>query len=142
MRQSGFTLLEVLIAVLVLSIGLLGIAGLMATSMRNSHSAYQRTQATWLAYDIIDRMRGNREAAVATTNNYDIPLGTATSSSTGMAGTDVNDWKATVKNALPGADGSVAVDDETLGVKVIIQWNDSRGTGGITSQQIIVDTQL
>lgn len=148
MRQSGFTLLEVLIAILVLSIGLLGLAGMMASSMRNSHSAYQRTQATWLAYDMIDRMRVNRAAAIASTNNYNIAIGTATSSSTGMAGTDVTGWKTMVANALPAGDGSVAVVPTTRAVKVIVQWNDSRGTGdssgtgGKTDQKFIVDTQL
>src|SRR3569623_1233592 len=54
-RQRGFTMLEVLISVVVLSIGLLGIAGLQATGQRNNHSAYLRSQATALAYDMIDR---------------------------------------------------------------------------------------
>lgn len=146
MRQSGFTLLEVLIAILVISIGLLGLAGLMASSMRNSHSAYQRTQATWLAYDIIDRMRVNRAAAIASTNNYEIDIGTATSSSTGMAGTDVTGWKTMVANALPAGDGSVELKPGRV-VEVIVQWNDSRGTGpggtgGDSAQQLRVDTQL
>ena len=141
MRQSGFTLLEVLIAILVLSIGLLGLAGLMASSMKNSHSAYQRTQATWLAYDIIDRMRVNRDVAIASTNNYEIGIGTATSSSTGLAGTDVSDWKASVANALPAGEGSVELKPGRV-IEVIIQWNDSRGTLGNSTQQFRVDTQL
>jgi len=142
MRQSGFTLLEVLIAILVLSIGLLGLAGLMASSMRNSHSAYQRTQATWLAYDMIDRMRVNRDVAIASTNNYNITLATATSSSTGLAGIDVTGWKTTLANALPAGNGSVAVVSGTRAVTVIVQWNDSRGTLGNSTQQFRVDTQL
>ncbi len=55
MKQSGFTLLEIMVAMLVLSIGLLGLAGLMTSSMRNNLSASHRTQATWMASDIIDR---------------------------------------------------------------------------------------
>lgn len=142
MRQSGFTLLEVLIAILVLSIGLLGLAGLMASSIRNNHSAYQRTQAIWLAYDMIDRMRVNRDNALASTNNYNIPIATTTSSSTGMAGTDVDAWKVTLANALPAGDGSVAVNSTTRAVTVVIQWDDSRGTGGSNAQQLRVDTRL
>lgn len=144
MRQSGFTLLEVMVAILVLSIGLLGLAGLMASSMRNNHSAYQRTQATWLAYDIIDRMRVNRAAAIASSNNYDIALGAPTSASTGLAGTDVNAWKATLANALPAGDGAVIVnhDPASLAVTVVIEWNDSRGTGGLADQKIQVETRL
>ncbi|RLK48633.1 type IV pilus assembly protein PilV [Alkalispirillum mobile] len=62
-RSSGFSLLEVLIAVVVLSIGLLGLATLQATSLGFNHEAYTRSQATLTAYDITDRMRANREAA-------------------------------------------------------------------------------
>lgn len=142
MRQSGFTMLEVLIAVLVLSIGLLGLAGLMASSIRNTHSAYQRTQATWLAYDLIDRMRVNRANAIAASLDYNIPIGTATSGSTGLAGTDVTGWKTSLANALPAGDGSVAVTFATRAVTVIVQWNDSRGTKGNNVQQLRVDTQL
>ena len=62
-RFRGFTLLEVMIAVLVLSLGLLGLAGLQAYSMRNNQSANYRTQATNLAYQFIDTARGYRGAA-------------------------------------------------------------------------------
>ena len=62
-RQRGFTLLEVLIAVMLLAVGLLGLAGLQAVSLRNNHSAYLRSQATMLTYEIIDGMRTNRSAA-------------------------------------------------------------------------------
>src|SRR4030065_2717121 len=73
--MRGFTLLEVLVAIVVMSIGLLGLAGLMASSLKNSHSAYQRTQATWLAYDALDRMRANRQVALA--GGYHLALGAA-----------------------------------------------------------------
>ena len=58
-KNIGFTLIEVLVAMLVLAVGLLGLAGLQATSLRNNQSAYNRSQATQLAYDIADRMRAN-----------------------------------------------------------------------------------
>src|SRR3569832_1379828 len=74
MKQSGFTLLEGLGAVLVLAIGLLGLAGLMTASVRNNQSAYQRTQATWLAYDVVARMRVNRAAALD--GGYNTAIGT------------------------------------------------------------------
>jgi len=62
-RAKGFTLVEVLVSMIVLSIGLLGLAGLQATSLRNNQSAYYRSQATFLAYDIADRMRANPESS-------------------------------------------------------------------------------
>lgn len=58
-RQRGFTLLEVLISVLVFSIGLLGVAGLMVLSVRTNHSAFLRTQASFLAESMAERMRTN-----------------------------------------------------------------------------------
>ncbi len=143
-KQKGFTLLEVLVAIVVLSIGLLGLAGLMATSMRNTHSAYQRTQAAWLAYDVIDRMRANLPYvdAAPLPNDYDIALGTATSASSSvLAAADINDWKTTLANALPAGDGSVTTTPATKRVTVIVQWNDSRA-GGSSTQKFQVDTQL
>jgi type IV pilus assembly protein PilV len=55
----GFTLLEVLIALLIFSLGLLGLAGLMVVSVKTNHSAYLRTQASFLAQSMVDRMRAN-----------------------------------------------------------------------------------
>src|SRR5690606_3184429 len=59
-RENGFTLIEVLVTVIVLAIGLLGLAALQFSGLRYTHSAYQRSQATILTNDIIDRMRVNR----------------------------------------------------------------------------------
>ncbi|WP_281378052.1 type IV pilus modification protein PilV [Chiayiivirga flava] len=59
----GFSLIEVMIAVLVLSIGLLGMAALQGMSLQNARSANYRSQATNLAYQLIDSMRGNRTSA-------------------------------------------------------------------------------
>jgi len=152
MKQSGFTLLEVLVAVLVLSIGLLGLAGLLASSIRNNQSAYQRTQATWLAYDIVDRMRVNRPAALA--SDYDTTLGTPANCaanptlSGSMAAQDLTGWKTLLACALPAGDGAVALNTANRQVTVTVQWNDSRGIGtgtgntGNTAQQFQIQTQL
>lgn len=59
-RTQGFTLIEVMVAVVILAIGLLGMATLMTQSMQSSESAYSRSQAGVLAYDILDRMRSNK----------------------------------------------------------------------------------
>lgn len=142
MRQKGFTLIEVLVAMVVLSIGLLGLAGMMATTMRNNHSAYHRTQATWMAYDMLDRIRANREVALAGSNNYNIAVATPAPASTTPAGEDLVDWKGRLAANLPGGDGAVTVTPATRAVTIIIQWNDSRGTGGNNSQQFRVDSQL
>jgi len=70
-KNTGFTLIEVLIAMLVLAVGLLGLAGLQATSLKNNQSAYNRSQATQLAYDMADRIRSNlTEANKLATSTY------------------------------------------------------------------------
>ena len=137
--MRGFTLLEVMVAILVLSIGLLGLAGLMASSLKNSHSAYLRTQATWFAYDALDRMRANRTVALA--SGYNLGLNTAPGGS-GLAATDLAEWDTALTNALPEGDGSITVTPATRAVTVIVQWNDTRGTSGGATEQFRVDTQL
>lgn len=104
---AGFTLLEVLVAVVVLAIGLLGIAGIQAISIRNNQSAYLRSQATILAYDILERMRAN--TTLAKSGSYSVALG-STGSGTGMALTDITEWKSVLADVLPSGDGSVTVD--------------------------------
>lgn len=72
-RVKGFTLLEVMIAVLVLSIGLLGLAALQAYAMRNNQSANYRTQATNLAVQMLDQIRSHRGAADASEDGRNHP---------------------------------------------------------------------
>lgn len=60
-RQGGFTLIEVLVATVVLSLGLLGLAGMQIWAVKNTGNAFFRTQATLAANDMVERMRGNPE---------------------------------------------------------------------------------
>ena len=76
-RNRGFTLLEVLIALVVLSVGLLGIAAMMNFSLKANDSAYLRTQAEAFAYNIVDKMRANQNAAL--NGSYNIAIGTSVS---------------------------------------------------------------
>lgn len=151
MKQSGFTLLEVLVAMLVMAIGLLGLAGLTTSSMRNNLSASHRTQATWMAYDIVDRMRANRTSAV--TGAYATPMGAAANCSAAVpTGTvpvqDIAAWKNQLACALPAGNGSIAVDAATRVATILIQWDDSRGLvdSGSSANQAVktfkVETQL
>jgi len=58
-RQSGFTLLEILVTVIILAIGLLGVAALQNSSIKLSYDSYLRSQASLLSYDLMDRVRSN-----------------------------------------------------------------------------------
>lgn len=136
--QQGFTLLEVLVTMVVMALGLLGYAGLQMASLKNSASAYQRSQATILAYDMIDRMRANRGQAVA--GFYNITIG-GTSAGAGIAGADLVDWKALVGNALPGGDASITVDG-TGNVLITIQWADKRDRSASANSTFNTQTVL
>ena len=136
--ERGFSLIEALASVVVLSIGLLGVAALQLTSLKSNHDAATRSQATFLAYDIIDRMRVNSGAAV--TGAYNIGLGGVPVAGT-VAGNDLVTWKQNILNTLPtGAgphairpDGSVNLDPATNVVTVVIQWDDSHGAAQIAA---------
>lgn len=122
--ERGMTLVEALVALVVLSIGLLGVAALQMTSLRNNHSAHVRSQATALAYDISDRMRANRTDALA--GAYDVVLGGSVAGVT-LAATDVTAWKQAIAAVLPGGDGALLIDPVSRVVTITIQWDDSRG---------------
>jgi len=126
-RQRGFTLVEVLVTVIIMSIGLLGVAGLQLASMRSNHSAYLRTQATLAAYDLVDRMR----ADPASFNGKHFIVGAD-------SGSDVfNNWAEELgKLNLRPADGKplgevncAATDNACLAgnCQVVVRWDDARG---------------
>jgi len=141
-RQRGFTLLEVLIALLVLSIGLLGLAALQTTGLRSNQMASMRTLVAQFAYDITDRMRVN-PAGVAN-NEYVIARTTAVTPSTPptIAETDLDEWRDNVAR-LPNGQSEITqctpstvpacpvVDGKTTHV-VTIYWNESRAPGVTT----------
>jgi len=127
--QRGVTLLEVLVSIVVLSVGLLGYAGLQTLSLKNNNSAYQRSQATLLTSDIVDRMRADRPNLAS----YSVGLGSAGSYP------DVISWKLNVETALPDGDASVEVGLNGIAT-ITIQWDDNRdGTDPI---QFVTETAL
>jgi type IV pilus assembly protein PilV len=121
-KARGFTLIEVLIAVLIMSIGLLSLALTQGNSMRNTHSSYLRTQATLMSDDILDSIRANR--ANAENGDYDIAIGVPVSGSGTMALDDLTAWKGNLAAMLPAGDGSIARDAPSGEFTVIVQWKD------------------
>jgi type IV pilus assembly protein PilV len=125
--SKGYSLLEVLIALIILAIGLLGLAGMQLHGLRDNHSAFLRSQATYLAAEIIDRMQANREAALA--GEYDIESQEEPTGS-GKALTDLEEWRANLER-LPDGDGSV----EVVGgiARVTVSWRDASSKGELTT---------
>lgn len=144
-RQKGFTLLEVLVAVLVLAIGLLGLAGLQATSLRVNQSASMRSQATNLAYDMADRIRANRDAALAgvydsqaLAPNDKLPSCAVITLSGTLAARDIAFWRNAIACTLPLGTGSIARTGDTF--TITIQWDDTRDSSN--PQQFVMMTDL
>ncbi len=121
-KCEGFSLLEVLVTVLVLSLGILGLSGLQVTAMKNSYSALLRAQAAQYGYDIVDRMRVNRQQAI--TEGYVLDMGATTSTKSGLAKADVDEWLAQVSAALPSGEADIKVTADGVAT-VIIKWNES-----------------
>jgi len=132
-RQRGMTLIEILVAIVVLSIGLLGLAGLQLKGMQVNQGSVYRWQAAMLAEDLADRMRADRASAIA--GNYTIaatPAAGASAPTSAVGGTRaaINDWLARVA-AMPGGNVAIAAPaaGATAGSTVIgitVGWVDTR----------------
>ena len=121
--QRGATLVEVLVALLVLSIGLLGVAALQVSALQTNQGAHVRSQASVLAYDIADRMRANR--AVALAGGYNV-LYTVTPSGGALNELDLQNWKAALTNTLPTGEGEISLVGNIALIRV--RWTDKSGT--------------
>lgn len=137
-KQIGSSLIEILVTILIVGFGLLGVAGVIANGLKDNHSSYARSQASWLATDIIDRMRSNRIAAEAT--EYNLTFAT-TPSGTTVAAYDLIAWRKALAATLPAGKGSVSM-DAFKKVSVSVQWDDSRGANGSSTQTFVSETRL
>ncbi|WP_296809826.1 type IV pilus modification protein PilV [Thiocapsa sp.] len=127
----GVGLIEVLITMVVLSVGLLGLAALQASALKLAHQADIRSQATFLAYEMADRMRANREAALG--DEYALTTFSAVecdptlvlSDANTLAERDLDEWRNTLACLLPQGEGRIVRADEI--VTIGVSCNDSRG---------------
>ena len=160
-RSRGFTLIEVLVALVVLSIGLLGMAKLVMVSSHANDSAYLRSQATALAYQMTDNMRANLAGAAVA--QYDTALTATPSAPTSCVGTatqctnsqlaqwNVYSWKQNLLTALPSGAGSIVTSGTSpTTATIVVQWDDAAGqsafgavnTGVAANMQIVLETVL
>ena len=140
-RQGGVTLIEVLVAMFVMAVGVLGIVGLQVVALQNSRTALYRSEATVLASDIMDRIRANPRGDYAPVDIGDTPPNppnclASVCSAAQMANFDLAQWKCSlgafdedgactelgVTGSLPAGDGSVAEANTLFTVRV--QWED------------------
>jgi type IV pilus assembly protein PilV len=144
--QSGFTMVEVLVALVVLAIGLLGIAALYLNSLQSGRTAIYRTQAVTLTADLADRIRMNRTAQAAYGTLFaDAEVAVPACATTGgcsdaeLAATDLSNWKAVLAQALPNGQGQVAVTlpvatGEPTSYVITVRWAEVGEAAPVTFQ--------
>ena len=122
-RQIGMTLIEVLVAVLILAMGLLGAAVIQLNALKYTDSSRMTSQASFIAYDMLDRIRANAGANYSWGQAERAPSSTAAGS---VRDLDLHDFEANIVGfAGEGAKGSVVVSGSE--VTVSISWDDARG---------------
>ena len=139
-RMAGVGMIEVLIAIVILAFGMLGIAALQATTLRNSQSSLERSQAVVQTYAILDAMRAN--VGVARAGGYNLGAMTCAVPAAGdLAATDLNEWITALHDSLGESScGRIACGNAAC--KITVQWDDSRGNKGSSAQQFETETRL
>lgn len=140
--EKGFTLVEILVAVLVLALGLLGLAGLQTSGLHSNHSANLRTGATLLAYDMTERMRANRAGYDGGFYNNPTPTdrscvwdGSTPAACTAqqMAQHDAWEWTTSLTQTLPQGVGVVCLDSTPA------DGGDANSNGTVESSEYACD---
>ncbi len=130
-RSDGFSLIEVLVAVLVLSIGMLGVASLQATSLRHNTDASMQTRASYIASDMADRIRANSTVSAAYIGNYAAAAAGAdngsceatTCDTAQMVLNDIAEWNTQLLG-LPAGQGAIT---SAAGLFTItVRWDEAR----------------
>lgn len=126
-RHAGMTLIEVLVTLVIISVGLLGVAALQITTVRNNQDAYVRSQAAMLASDMLDRMRANRTdtAGISKAQRYVAAIGEDAPDT--PEGAEVANWRTVLQAQLPRGEGGIAYDVATNLVTITIQWSERAG---------------
>ena len=139
-KETGFTLLEVLVAIVVLSLGLLGLAGLQAATLRNNQIAYYRAIAIQQTYDMADRIRANQKGAkegdydaLDTTIPADPDCVANVCSAANMAVADHSQWNNNNARMLPAGTGAV-VSAGGGAFDITVSWNENTEAGSAAQQ--------
>lgn len=149
--MRGVGLIEVLVAVAILAFGLLGIAALQATAIRNSQSSYERSQAVTLTYSMLDRMRANPNVVHATPSGYNTTLmckpDDVPDDGGVQAKNDLDAWLQELHDRMGStACGRIEITFDatttTYEAKITVQWDDSRGTKGSNVETLTTSTAI
>ena len=146
----GFTLIEVLVSLIILSVGLLGLGLLQAQSLKSSYGSNHHTVATNLAYEVLDEMRANRLIAYqfayisagdfgsispTTCDPAPMPI-----TETTLVSDDIKGWECQVVRNLPGATAAITLVNGTATVTIV--WQDQRYQVGSQNNTFSMRTEL
>ncbi len=146
-KHGGFSLVEGLVALAVLSFSLLGIAGMISFGMKQSVSTSMYSHAVFHAYEMLDRLKANRDNA--TSGNYDFSLTNFANSPAGWSASsqivDVDRlaWMTSLDGYISGSSGAVACVGNVC--RVTVQWDDSRASNedsGTVTQSVVMAIEL
>lgn len=127
MRQRGVGMIEVLIAIVVVALGILAIIRMQTNMVQANQSALLRSQATLLVYDMTDRLRVDRQNAIA--GVYDRAFDDAAPTAGTLPANETIDWLNRIDDVLPLGEGAIESNGNV--VTVSVRWDDSRGDEGL-----------
>lgn len=142
-RERGVGLIEILVAVLILSLGLLGMAGLQANALKVNQGSHARSQAVMLSYYMLDALRADRSGAVGLNYNMPTTCSAAAITTTDLSGNTRKHWLQSMRETLGDSDttcGAIACDTSGL-CSVTIRWDESRA-GGLADQTFTTGSRL
>jgi type IV pilus assembly protein PilV len=146
-HSVGFSLIEVMVTLVILSLGLLGIAGLLVSGVSNAASTEATAKANQLAADMADRMRANPTVAASGTSEYITLYGSTAASATGtlsIANQDKKDWLIALAAQLPRGDGKITSSSAgtVRKMEIEIRWNNCMGTISDTNKTDCINGAL
>jgi type IV pilus assembly protein PilV len=144
--QRGATMIEILVAVLILSFGLLGMAALQTRALQGNQSSIQRSQAIMLANYMMDAMRIDSASARSGTYNITNVCGPSGVSGSTLSSNNIRDWLTTAQENIAGSAGASPVCGSincttALQCTVRITWDDSK-SGGLADQSVQIQSIL
>ncbi len=125
-------MVEVMVSLLVMSIGLLGMASLQGKALQSNQGAYYHSQASISSYDILERLRSNKSDAVSGLYNRSQEDKVPNAIEGDIASTDLNDWLTLLESNLPEGAGAISCDaDATCTIRIL--WFDHSVTSDLNN---------
>lgn len=146
-QAQGMSLIEVLVSVLVLSLGLMGIAAMQAMALRGGQSSLESSQAVMQASSLFEAMRANRDNAAAYNTGKVKVCSVASISGTTLAKNDLKAWLTAMKSSI-GTAGDATTCGQVTGCpgncRVTVFWDDSRGgvEAGLSTRSMALEAAI